>query len=261
MITYLEQVTGSLASGAAVEWTFNGDTDDTAIISAVASDPTMDLFLRLIDPQGTELAGDDDSGGNKNPTIAIDLPVTGLYTIEVKSVTGAGDYMLSLSRGLSAPGTDEQDAEPTQEGSETGYNIDTGKTDLVLARAEVPSGANDVLLQDPTPTPDSVFDQLIDSLVIGSGGEFDFGSMEPGVYWLEIDYDTLSPELQALIPRTTMLVFKISVPTGGAVELLVLHGTGELRCLCLARSSKALREGMELAVDGDGPVVRIAASR
>ena len=225
MITYLEQVTGSLASGAAVEWTFSGTTGDSAIISAVANDTTMDLFLRLIDPLGTELAGDDDSGGNKNPTITLDLSVTGLYTIEVKSVTGAGDYMLSLSRGLSVPGTDPQDAEPTEESSETGVNIDTGKTDLVLARAEVPSGANNVLRQDPTPTPDSVIDQLINTLIIGENGDFDFGSMDPGIYWLEIDYDTLTPELQALIPSTSMLVFKISVPTGGEFTIEVVDLT------------------------------------
>jgi hypothetical protein len=63
----------------------------------------MDTYLYLIDPNGFLLAEDDDGGGGTDsriPSISgfLTLPISGVYTIEVTSFSGAstGSYILSL---------------------------------------------------------------------------------------------------------------------------------------------------------------------
>jgi hypothetical protein len=47
--------------------------------------------------------------------------------------------------------------------------------------------------------------------------------LEPGVYWLEIDYDTLTPELQAIISPTATLTLKVTVPVSGEIVFEVFN--------------------------------------
>jgi hypothetical protein len=176
----------------------------------------MDMFLELLGPNGNVLIGDDDSGDESNARISsYRLPTSGEYTIRVSSVAGAGDYSLMLSLGLSVPGAGgsptapaEPGATPTTGGS-TGYH--PGMTGKPLAVAFIQG----------SPTPQISPDELISVITTATNGTFDFGSLEPGVYWLELDYNTLPPDLKALVPPGSPLVIKVTVPAQGEVNFEV----------------------------------------
>lgn len=62
--------------------------------------PNLDTYLTLLGPRSDDpLAQDDDSGRGLSAMITdFALPVSGLYTIEVDSLSGAGTFELSLER-------------------------------------------------------------------------------------------------------------------------------------------------------------------
>jgi hypothetical protein len=212
-VSYGQTVEGSLSVGEKVAWTFTGSPNDVVTIDAIASDPVqMDTFLELLGPNGNVLIGDDDSGEESNARISnYRLPTSGQYTIRVSSVAGAGDYQLMLSLGLGAPQAGETPEAPvpgatgTSDGS-TGYRPGMAGKPLAAEFAR----------QNPTPTVSP--DELITVITTATNGTFDFGSLEPGVYWLELDYNTLPPDLQALVPPGAPLVIKVTVPTQGEIN-------------------------------------------
>ncbi|HET8522177.1 MAG TPA: PA14 domain-containing protein, partial [Thermomicrobiales bacterium] len=68
----------------------------------------LDGYLTLYDPNGAQLATDDDSGGNQNPLInRLTLTVTGKYRVVVTSYARAssGGYSLQLTLTSTAPAT------------------------------------------------------------------------------------------------------------------------------------------------------------
>jgi hypothetical protein len=68
----------------------------------------LDPYLELLDPDGRTLAEDDDSGGELNSLIQVELPRTGTYTIVARGLAdSAGDYALTVNvEGAgAAPGT------------------------------------------------------------------------------------------------------------------------------------------------------------
>ena len=216
-VNYGETIQGTLSTGQKVAWTFTGSANDVVTIDAIASDPVqMDMFLELLGPNGNVLIGDDDSGDESNARISsYRLPTSGEYTIRVSSVAGAGDYSLMLSLGLSVPGAGgsptapaEPGATPTTGGS-TGYH--PGMTGKPLA----------VAFAQQNPTPQVSPDELISVITTATNGTFDFGSLEPGVYWLELDYNTLPPDLKALVPAGSPLVIKVTVPVQGEINFEV----------------------------------------
>lgn len=222
-IDYGEIAEGTLALGEVDEWTFTGAQGDSVIINAIAGDPVqMDMFMELYGPDDSLLQGDDDSGDASNASITFSLPQDGKYSIRVSSVTGPGSYTLVLS--LSFPAAPESQpsgdttspespfAEPTQEGA-TGWRVVPAGDDSLALVGYTRSGAPDVFLRQGTPTP--IPDDLIDEIISATEGLFDFGELEPGIYWVELDYATLPPELQALVPPGEPLVFKLIVPIGG----------------------------------------------
>lgn len=67
---------------------------------------TVDPLLRLFDPEGLELAVDDNSGGNRTALLRnIPLRVDGLYSVQVSGGGAAGEYELSLTLGDPVPVT------------------------------------------------------------------------------------------------------------------------------------------------------------
>ena len=207
-INYGETVQGTLQQDQAARWAFTGSAGDTVIINTVASDSgQMDLFIELYGPDDMLLIGDDDSGSENNAAISsFELPADGMYTIEVTSSTGPGAYTLALSRGLSTPG----DAVPTQE---------TSGASLMLAGYSRNTGRSAVL-QGGTPVPGDG-DELIDETTTDASGFFDFGSLEPGIYWLELDYASLPPDLQALVSPDAPVFVRVDVPVTGEFTFTV----------------------------------------
>jgi hypothetical protein len=215
-LTYGSVGEGTLGVGQTFGWVFEGSAGDEISISAEALEATqMDTFLEVFDPNGTRLAGDDDGGDGSNALIeALVLPLDGVYTVEVSSLAGEGDYVLRLFLTIVAPtdeagdaGTDgEAVTEPTADTSSS-YNRPSRTDGIVLVSGGWQDG--------PTPTPES--DALQNALQSTVQGLIDFGSLEPGTYWLEMDYDTLPSVLQALAVPGEPLFVQVVVPEDGPV--------------------------------------------
>ncbi len=193
-LVYNEPVEGTLEVGQTVTWRFSGAAGDVVTIDAVAAAQGLDLFIELAGPDGALLIGDDDSGEGPDPHIAdFALPASGEYAVRVSSVAGSGSYTLTVT-------------------SETG------------GAAQAPQSESGIVLVQagaPTPTPEIGVDELIAVITTATDGRFDFGALEPGDYWLELDYESLPPALKALVPAGEPLVIKVIVPVVGEVSFII----------------------------------------
>ncbi len=99
-IEYTQVVEGELTSDALTAYfSFSGQAGDEVIIRMTSDD--FDSYLTLSDEDGVELTYNDDGGGNLNSLIGpFELPETGSYTIEARSLggTSTGKYTLTLDR-------------------------------------------------------------------------------------------------------------------------------------------------------------------
>lgn len=99
-IEYTQSIDGELTSSElSHDYVFTGSSGDTIIVNLSSED--FDAYLRLRDPNGTEVLTNDDSGGSLNSQLGpYILPETGSYTINASSLGGSdtGDYELRLSR-------------------------------------------------------------------------------------------------------------------------------------------------------------------
>jgi tetratricopeptide (TPR) repeat protein len=79
------------------EHTFTATAGEPIRIS-VTSDQ-FDTVLSLVNPDGEEIAYNDDYGGSLNSTIITTVPADGTYTIQVRAFGGSqfGDYTLTVS--------------------------------------------------------------------------------------------------------------------------------------------------------------------
>lgn len=204
-LSYGEAGQGTLAANGSSSWTFSGAAGDVVTIDAVAAEAgSLDLFLELVGPGGNVLLGDDDSGEETNPRIAdFELPQDGDYTIRVSSVVGAGDYTLFLSQAAPTGGVSA---------------VPAAGDGIALAAYTRPGPGMARAQEEPTPIPGDV---LIDIITTATDGTFDFGVLEPGIYWLELDYDTLPPELKALVAPGQPLVIMVNVPVEGEITFQI----------------------------------------
>ncbi len=86
-----------------VVYTINLEAGQLVIITVVSTD--FDSNLTVLDAAGTELAYDDDSGGETNPYLAFFVPATGTYTIRVGAFfgEGSGAFTLTVTAGEVTP--------------------------------------------------------------------------------------------------------------------------------------------------------------
>ncbi|NJO41808.1 MAG: tetratricopeptide repeat protein [Cyanobacteria bacterium CRU_2_1] len=93
------------------EHTFSGTKGQSVTISMISAE--FDTFLALIDPDGQELAINDDYARSLNSTIVVTLPKDGTYKIVARSFSGQGgnytvtvnpatEYDQAYSRGVNA---------------------------------------------------------------------------------------------------------------------------------------------------------------
>jgi hypothetical protein len=100
-----ESRTGTLQTGDAQDlWALAGQAGAVITIRMDATAGEIDPSLRLFAPDGSLVAGDEDSGGGRNALIAgVRLPVTGTYLIRAAGSGRIGDYVLSAEPGLPPP--------------------------------------------------------------------------------------------------------------------------------------------------------------
>lgn len=99
-----ESVTGTLAEGQAVTWTFNGQAGE--IVSIGMNSTPLDPYLELLDAEGSGIAGNDDFTGLDSRIEGFVLPADGTYTIVACTYDGtdAGEYTLILEPSDTAAG-------------------------------------------------------------------------------------------------------------------------------------------------------------
>lgn len=200
-LLYGDEVDETLQRDTVDLWRFEGSEGDLVTIEATAGNPaSMDMYLVLLGPDERPLTEDDDSGPELDALISdFALPEDGVYTIQVSSVSGPGPYTLRLEG--TAAGGDGQSA---------------------LPRAARPSGIVLAQLGAPSPTPiPGGGDTFITFTETDLEGAFAFEDLDPGIYWLVIDYDTLPESIKGLIPPTEELVIMVNVPVTGRVTFTI----------------------------------------
>ncbi len=83
---------------------FQGQAGQNIVIEM--NSQQIDPYMVLFDPQGRQIADDDDSGGGKNALIRTRLPLTGTYTLYVNSYEAGkiGSYTLAIRSANIASG-------------------------------------------------------------------------------------------------------------------------------------------------------------
>lgn len=204
---YGDSVEETLQRETADLWRFEGSEGDVVTIEANAGDPAaMDMYLVLLGPDEEALVEDDDSGPELDALINdFELPEDGIYTIQVSSVSGPGPYTLRLTGELAAAPQDEAESE-----GQSALPRVSGQSGIVLAQLGAAS---------PTPSPGG--DTFITFTQTDLEGMFEFEDLDPGIYWLVIDYETLPDSIKGLIPPTEELVIMVNVPITGQVTFTV----------------------------------------
>ncbi len=215
-LAYGEVGQGTLSMGERVDWSFAGRAGDVISVSAEAVNPAqLDTYLELYGPDGRRLTSDDDGGDASNALITeFELPTDGIYTIAVSSLAGQGDYRLRLNVAILPPeeetgGAAVETLTPTP--VQGAYRPHTSGEPLGPIVAMAQEGGT----PQSTPTVEPSGDELLDTVMSSLEGVIDFGSLEPGVYWLELEYESLPPELQAIVPVGEPLVLQVNVPESG----------------------------------------------
>jgi hypothetical protein len=99
MIAYGQTVQDTIADDGTQTWLFSGVAGDVITLGTAADDSALDLYIRLLGPDGTPAIEDDDSGLGLNPLIEnFTLPQSGLYTIEIESLGPGGPFQLALAK-------------------------------------------------------------------------------------------------------------------------------------------------------------------
>ncbi|MDZ4766204.1 MAG: hypothetical protein SGI73_16815 [Chloroflexota bacterium] len=139
-------VSGVLAADApAVEFTFEGTVDDYITLTMISDD--FDCYLVLLDPEGNEIATDDDGAGDLDSLIGpIGLLTTGTYTVVAQSYSfynggdtgAAGDFTLQLSafEARAIEYTQTVDSELTSDALTAAYTFRGQANDAVIVRME-----------------------------------------------------------------------------------------------------------------------------
>jgi hypothetical protein len=100
-IRYGDTKSGNLPRGAVCLYQFSGTNGHVVTITMVRRDTALDPYVELLNPQGTRVAYNDDSGGTRNSAIDnYQLQTTGSFTIRAKSYNNAsgGPYDLTLTK-------------------------------------------------------------------------------------------------------------------------------------------------------------------
>lgn len=102
-LTMDEQVTGTLEASPVDNWEYQEDVGDRYTIDLEAGDQAVfemrsddvDSYLRLLGPDGYDVAMDDDGGGNLDSRLVYMVQQTGTYTVVASALSGgAGTYTL-----------------------------------------------------------------------------------------------------------------------------------------------------------------------
>jgi hypothetical protein len=133
------------ADAPAVSFTFEGAADQYVTITMISDD--FDCYLALLDPQGNEIATDDDGAGDLDSLIGpIGLTETGTYTVVAQSygyyngrdTSAAGDFTLQLSafEARAIEYTQTVEGELTSDELTAAYTFRGQGNDAVIIRME-----------------------------------------------------------------------------------------------------------------------------
>ena len=201
-IGYGDSVTGDLVAEEVDSYVFAGEQNDVLVIT-IEPASEVDMVARLADSGDSTVAEASSQPGDRTVILTAVLPSSGQFVVEVRSMAPTG-YEMMLD-GASA--------------------MNDGDTSFVPGGgAGVPLGPVDSLAQDggdetPQPQPQQGDgDIYVGQVTTDDLGSFDFGALEPGVYFLAVAYEDLPESLQALIfPPTDLVTIMVDVPVSGEV--------------------------------------------
>ena len=113
-ISYGQTVNGVITDDSyAQDWTFQGNAGDVVTITMIdtSADNTLDPFLYLLGPDGSEIASNDDAEADiglfNSQIVGVTLPASGTYTIRATRFgenfgSSTGEYTLTLESGAGA---------------------------------------------------------------------------------------------------------------------------------------------------------------
>ncbi len=110
-LQYGQIVSGQISNAAPrVSYSLNGTAGDTIYIRMSKTVEGLDSYLNLLNPDGSQLAFDDDGGGNLNALLGpVTLPASGVYTVVATRCCGdsefgsEGSYELVVDRAQVQP--------------------------------------------------------------------------------------------------------------------------------------------------------------
>lgn len=135
-------------------YTFTGKEGD--VVNLYTDNPDLDLRLRLYDPDGSEIAYDDDSGDGYAPLLRrVLLPAAGVYRVELAAFsadeTGVAQLILEQSELLMLDAGSQSVELNDELSTETfGMTVAEGMTYRVTVASDAPANGNVEITLDPT---------------------------------------------------------------------------------------------------------------
>jgi hypothetical protein len=189
-LTFDETVTGEITNDTTeVQYTFEGTAGDIITVNMSAEPGTLDSYLELIAPDGTQLLTADDYAGSLNSQIGpYTLAESGTYTVVATRCCGGGGggttgaYELVLRQAEVAPLTigATVTASLSDEQPSTFFSVEGDSQTVLTLEAETVEGDTPFLVEVRNPEGQVVnsgwqnFDQpvLIDPLFLGGEGSY-----------------------------------------------------------------------------------------
>lgn len=268
----VDEIGGEIAANGFDSFTLELESGDTVEVTAQAGSATLDTILRAVDPDGEQVAGNDDadpSAGLPNrfdSQIEFTAASSGTYVIEVLGFDAAveGPYLLTINRSgeqldfvaLIEDGSAQTGIEPFVEDQTT---LDTGsnETESVEGRLGEPGAVDEYLLSLEA-------GERVRVLVEATGAS----QLDPVIEVFDSDFNsvgfnddaesgltTFDSELEFVAPVDDEYVFGV-LPFGatfGDYTITIERSEGaavEQSELADAPSSLFLSDGQQITVDG-----------
>ena len=261
-----QSVDGVLSDSSGVRYTFAGEAGQSISITAISE--AFDTYLSLQDPNGVELATDDDSAGNLDSRIGpVTLASSGTYTVLLTSFDSAfGAYTITVSAIEVRPIEISQTVEDSLEANTSAAYTFSGEAgDVLTISMSSPDFDTYIALNDSTglslvENDDSGggTDSMIGPYTLPYSGQYQinirsYSADTSGNYTLSLERATLADlafdETQTadFTPENSAIFYRFEGQAGDLINVVVLSNGSVDTSLKLSGP-----DGYEVISDDDG---------